>query len=259
MHGTHSPGYAFSAVKLYLSAPCFKLAPLGRGGRPSLPRLSSALPFPPAKYAARPVSPSFFACTSSLVPSSPISSFLGALALPTLSRPTTSACDTTEARAYPRRASRFQYGLSAMSAAGRVTGSVYARGSFDPGGGLRNWGFRGTPLDRFGSTASVRRILSQIPVDCRVYFYPSRSVSWLFYERGPPATWAKSACSWLAWRWPYLVDSDYSARSFYSLGGLLRRHVGPWLTSQWSIDFVVRLEVLEFERDLKSALVRPHD
>ena len=58
-----------------------------------------------------------------------------------------------------------------MSAAGMVTGSTKEKGSLDPGGGLRNWGFRGTPLERLGSTAKKRRMVSQIPVDWRVYFY----------------------------------------------------------------------------------------
>jgi hypothetical protein len=57
-----------------------------------------------------------------------------------------------------------------MSAAGIVTGSVYACGSLEPGGGLRNCGFRGTPLEREGSTARRRRRRSQTPVDWRVYF-----------------------------------------------------------------------------------------
>lgn len=45
------------------------------------------------------------------------------------------------------------------------------KGSLDPGGGLRNWGLRGTPLERVGSTARKRRIVSQIPVDWRVCFW----------------------------------------------------------------------------------------
>jgi len=57
-----------------------------------------------------------------------------------------------------------------MSPAGRVTGSMKEKGSLDPGGGLRNWGFRGTPLEREGSTAKTRRITSQMPVDWTVYF-----------------------------------------------------------------------------------------
>lgn len=58
-----------------------------------------------------------------------------------------------------------------MSPAGMVTGSTKENGSLDPGGGLRNWGFRGTPLDRVGSTARMRRIRSHMPVDWTVYFY----------------------------------------------------------------------------------------
>jgi hypothetical protein len=50
-----------------------------------------------------------------------------------------------------------------MSPAGIVTGSVKEKGSLDPGGGLRNWGFKGTPLDRVGSTARRRRMRSQMP------------------------------------------------------------------------------------------------
>jgi len=51
-----------------------------------------------------------------------------------------------------------------------VTGSTKEKGSLDPGGGLRNWAFKGTPFEREGSTASRRRIRSQIPVDWTVYF-----------------------------------------------------------------------------------------
>lgn len=47
----------------------------------------------------------------------------------------------------------------------------------------------------------------------------------------------------------HLVDADYPAPSLYCLGSLLRRHVEPWLRCQWSIDFVVEVEVVEFERD----------
>lgn len=57
-----------------------------------------------------------------------------------------------------------------MSPAGMVTGSMKERGSLEPGGGLRNCGFRGTPLERVGSTARRRRIRSQMPVDWIVYF-----------------------------------------------------------------------------------------
>jgi hypothetical protein len=57
-----------------------------------------------------------------------------------------------------------------MSAAGMVTGSVYAKGSTAPGGGFRNCGFKGTPLERLGSIESVRRMRSQMPVDWTVYF-----------------------------------------------------------------------------------------
>jgi hypothetical protein len=57
-----------------------------------------------------------------------------------------------------------------MSPAGMVTGSTKEKGSLDPGGGLRNCGFKGTPLERVGSTAKKRRIVSQIPVDWTVYF-----------------------------------------------------------------------------------------
>jgi hypothetical protein len=69
-----------------------------------------------------------------------------------------------------------------MSPAGKVTGSMKEKGSLDPGGGLRNWGLRGTPLERVGSTAKKRRINSQTPVDWTVYFYSRalaiRSMSW---------------------------------------------------------------------------------
>ena len=51
-----------------------------------------------------------------------------------------------------------------------MTGSTKENGSLDPGGGLRNCGFRGMPLERLGSTAKKRRMVSQIPVDWRVYF-----------------------------------------------------------------------------------------
>lgn len=57
-----------------------------------------------------------------------------------------------------------------MSPAGRVTGSLKEKGSLDPGGGLRNWGFNGTPFDRVESTAKKRRMSSQTPVDWTVYF-----------------------------------------------------------------------------------------
>jgi hypothetical protein len=57
-----------------------------------------------------------------------------------------------------------------MSPAGNVTGSMKEKGSLEPGGGLRNWGFRGMPLERVGSTARRRRMRSQIPVDWTVYF-----------------------------------------------------------------------------------------
>jgi hypothetical protein len=52
-----------------------------------------------------------------------------------------------------------------MSPAGTVTGSTKEKGSLEPGGGLRNWGFKGTPFEREGSTARRRRIRSQMPVD----------------------------------------------------------------------------------------------
>ena len=57
-----------------------------------------------------------------------------------------------------------------MSPEGTVTGSSYASGGFAPGGGLRNWGFKGTPVDRLGSTARARLIRSHIPCDWTVYF-----------------------------------------------------------------------------------------
>jgi hypothetical protein len=43
-------------------------------------------------------------------------------------------------------------------------------GSLEPGGGLRNCGLRGMPLDRVGSTAKKRRMSSHTPVDWTVYF-----------------------------------------------------------------------------------------
>lgn len=63
-----------------------------------------------------------------------------------------------------------------MSLAGRVTGSTKEKGSLDPGGGLRNCGLSGTPLERVGSTARRRRTRSQMPVDWTVYFW------WLLEE-----------------------------------------------------------------------------
>lgn len=57
-----------------------------------------------------------------------------------------------------------------MSPAGVVTGSSYAAAGLDPGVGWRNWEFKGTPLDRFGSSTSRRRIRSQIPTEGTVYF-----------------------------------------------------------------------------------------
>ena len=84
---------------------------------------------------------------------------------------------TADNRGYDRRASRFQYGLSAISPAGIVTGSTKEKGSLEPGGGLRNCGLRGTPLERVGSTAKKRRMSSHTPVDWTVYFYVRENIS----------------------------------------------------------------------------------
>lgn len=51
-----------------------------------------------------------------------------------------------------------------------MTGSSYNCGGLAPGGGLRYWGFSGTPEERLWSTARRRRILSHTPRDGRVYF-----------------------------------------------------------------------------------------
>ena len=49
-------------------------------------------------------------------------------------------------------------------------------GALEPGGGLRNWGFKGMPLERWAETAKIRRMISQRPVDWVVYFWGG--VSW---------------------------------------------------------------------------------
>jgi hypothetical protein len=71
--------------------------------------------------------------------------------------------------------------------------------------------------------------------------------------------WVNSAWRRLHEKGSCLVDADYSAPSLYGLGSFLRRHVDPRSSHQCSIDFDMKLEVLEFERDLWSAVVRPHD
>lgn len=136
----------------------------GSGGSPFGPStlLKTCLFF--SKYVLKPFSPSSFTSTNCVLPASPIFSVsFGAAADPTVKSPTTSDCVTVDSLGYDLRTSRFQYGFSAMSPAGVVTGSMYSVGSFAAGGGLRKCGFRGTPDDRPGSRAKNLCIRPQMP------------------------------------------------------------------------------------------------
>lgn len=150
------------------------------GGRPPCPSTAAPRFFSFCRKGASPFCPSCFTETNSFVPASPMSSCFGAVLLPTVNRATTSPCVMVLALAYRLRTSRFQYGFSAISPAGTVTGSSYRSGSFAAGGGLRNCALRGMPEDLVESTANHLFTVAQKPLGWSVYFcYQVSDLTWL--------------------------------------------------------------------------------